>query len=124
MWREHLPCLPLKPAPLIEYSYTLDLQHAYASHWILSEELFTRSARFSLKPFKGGYFPLTLHQSWKNLPSGTQPKEGPDHIFRMQASNIPAFQPEEFMPPPNELKSRVHFTYEIVRPDDRPEQYS
>ncbi len=108
---------------IIEYSYTLGLQHAYASHWILSEELFTRSARFSLKPFKGGYFPLTLHQSWKNLPSGAQPKEGPDHIFRMEASNIPAFQAEEFMPPPNELKSRVDFTYEIGRAEDVPEQF-
>ena len=108
---------------IIEYSYTLDLQHAYASHWILSEELFTRSARFSLKPFKGGYFPLTLHQSWKNLPSGAQPKEGPDHVFRMEASNIPTFQAEEFMPPPNELKSRVDFSYEIGRAEDVPEQF-
>jgi hypothetical protein len=30
----------------------------------------------------------------------------------MNASNIPAFQTEDFMPPPNELKSRVDFVYE------------
>ncbi len=108
---------------IIEYSYTLDLQHAYASHWILSEELFTKSARFSLKPYKGNIVPLTLQQRWHNLPSGALPKEGPDHIFRMEASNIPAFQAEEFMPPPNELKSRVDFTYEFGRPEDDPDQF-
>jgi hypothetical protein len=30
----------------------------------------------------------------------------------MDASNIPAFQTEDFMPPPNELKSRVDFNYQ------------
>jgi hypothetical protein len=30
----------------------------------------------------------------------------------MEANNIPAFQTEDFMPPPNELKSRVDFIYE------------
>jgi len=108
---------------IIEYTYTLDLQHAYASHWILSEELFTRSARFSLKPYKGRYYPLTLQLRWQNLPSGAEPKEGPDHVYRMEASNIPAFQAEEFMPPVNELKSRVDFTYEIGRHENDPVQF-
>jgi hypothetical protein len=44
------------------------------------------------------------------LPGGTeQAKEGPDHIIRMEADNIPAFQTEEYMPPENELKFRVNF---------------
>ena len=46
------------------------------------------------------------------LPGGTeQAKEGPDHIIRMEADNIPAFQTEEYMPPENELKFRVNFIY-------------
>jgi len=108
---------------IIEYGYTLDLQHAYASHWILSEELFTKSARFSLKPYKGNIVPFTLQQRWQNLPYGALPKEGADHIFRMEASNIPAFQAEEFMPPQNELKSRVDFNYQFGRPEDDPDQF-
>ena len=40
------------------------------------------------------------------------PKQGPDGIVRMEASNIPAFQTEDYMPPANELKSRVDFIYE------------
>jgi hypothetical protein len=107
---------------IIEYSYTLDLQHAYASHWILSEALFTKRARFSLKPYKGGYAPLTLQRSWQNLPPGAELKEGPD-LVSMEVSNISAFQTEDFMPPPNELKARVDFSYELGRPDSDPEQF-
>jgi len=113
----------IAPGCVIEYSYTLDLHRAYASHWILSEELFTRNARFSLKPFKGGAVPVTLHQNWKNLPPGVEPKMGPDHVVTMEASNIPAFQTEDFMPPANELKARVDFTYEVGKAENDPDVY-
>jgi transglutaminase-like putative cysteine protease len=99
---------------IIEYYYTLDLaEHfIYDSHWILSNELFTKRAKFSLKPFHSDYDPFNLRWSWNYLPSGgSPPAEGPDHIIRMEASNIPAFQTEDFMPPENELKSRVDFIY-------------
>jgi Domain of Unknown Function with PDB structure (DUF3857) len=102
----------VEPGCIIEYSYTLDLHHAYASHWILSEDLFTKRARFSLKPYKGGYTPITLHQSWQNLPGGAEPKTGPDRVVTMEVSDLPAFQSEDFMPPQNELKARVDFVYE------------
>jgi hypothetical protein len=32
-------------------------------------------------------------------------------VVRLEASNIPAFQTEDFMPPENEMKSRVDFVY-------------
>jgi Domain of Unknown Function with PDB structure (DUF3857) len=98
---------------IIEYSYTLDLaeHYIYDSHWILSDELFTKKAVFSLKPFKSNYMPVYLHWTWQGLPPGSEVKQGGDGIIRMEASNIPAFQTEDFMPPPNELKSRVDFIY-------------
>jgi Domain of Unknown Function with PDB structure (DUF3857) len=110
---------------IIEYFYTYDLkEHAiYNSEWILSEELFTKRARFSLKPYKSTYVPINLRWSWHDLPPGAEPKEGPDRIVRMEANNIPAFQTEDFMPPPNELKSRVDFTYEIRVIQDDPDQF-
>ena len=113
----------VEPGCIIEYSYTLDLQHAYASHWILSETLFTKAARFSLKPFKNTYLPVNLRWSWQNLQPGTEPKDGPDHIVRMEATNVPAFQAEDFMPPANELKSRVDFLYESEQPDRDADQF-
>lgn len=105
---------------VIEYSYTVDLPEytLYDSHWILSDELFTKNAAFSLKPYTNDYIPFNVRWSWQGLPAGTDPpKEGPDHVVRMQAHNIPAFRTEDYMPPENELKSRVDFTYSDELPE-------
>ena len=52
---------------IIEYRYKSDLQPYYVfdSHWILSEELFTKYAKFSLKP--NGFFPV--RSTWQSLPA-------------------------------------------------------
>ena len=96
------------PGSIIEYSYRYDFNWLYDSHWVLSEDLFTRRAIFTLKPSSV----LTLRWSWQGLPAGTDPpKEGNDHIIRLEVRNIPAFQTEDLMPPENEVKSRVDFVY-------------
>jgi len=101
---------------IIEYSYVIDFgEHkVFNSDWILSSELFTKKAQFSLKPFTSSYgVRMSLRCSWPLLPRGTDPpQEGKDHIYRMEANNIPAFQTEDYMPPPNDLKYRVDFIYE------------
>jgi hypothetical protein len=107
---------------IIEYSFTIDFaEHKlFRSNWILSDALFTKKAQFSLKPYEGAYVKYTLRWSWHDLPPGAVPKEGTDHIIRMEASDIPAFQTEDYMPPANELKSRVSFIYEEgVTPKDQ-----
>ena len=99
---------------IIEYSYTIDLSEYFVfdSHWILSDELFTRYAKFSLRPYASAYSNMSCHWSWQELPLGTEPpKQGPDRIIRLEARNIAAFHSEDFMPPEDELKSRVDFTY-------------
>ncbi len=105
---------------VIEYYYTYDLRDKYVfnSHWVLSEELFTRDAKFSLKSWKPRYNTVTVRWSWRGLPPGSNPPvEGPDHVIRFEAHNIPAFQEEDYMPPPNELKSRVDFVYSFEAPE-------
>jgi hypothetical protein len=100
---------------IIEYFFTVDLvqEHfIFNSNWILSEELFTKKAQFSLKPYTSRE-PSNLRWSWNTLPAGCAPPAlGPDRIVRMEANNIPAFQTEDHMPPADELKSRVDFFYE------------
>jgi hypothetical protein len=110
---------------VIEYLYTDDLSEHYIfdSHWIVSDELFTKSASFSLKPYKSSYMPVTLRWSWQGLPAETQPKQGPDGVVRMQVNNIGAFHEEDFMPPPNELKARVDFIYEEDLLDRDPDKF-
>jgi hypothetical protein len=102
---------------IIEYFYTVDMKerYLYESHWILRNELFTKRAQFSLKPYSGvsAFETVYLRWSWNTLPAGAAaPAQGPDHIVRIEASNIAAFQIEDYMPPANELKSRVDFIYE------------
>lgn len=110
---------------IVEYRYTMDLKEyrVFSSHWILSSSLFTRSARFSLKPYVSHTTPVNLRWSWQGLAPGVTPKEGGDHIVRMEVQNIPAFQEEDFMPPPNEVKARVDFIYEREFREGEPEQY-
>jgi Domain of Unknown Function with PDB structure (DUF3857)/Transglutaminase-like superfamily len=96
---------------IIEYSYTIDLPELVLinSHWILSNELFTKRAKFSLKPYTRDF---SVQWTWQGLPAGSaQPKSGADNIIRLEVSNIPAFQTEDYMPPENELKARVDFAY-------------
>src|ERR1700687_205510 len=47
---------------IIEYYYTQDLSehYVYYSHWIFSDELFTKNAKFSLKPFHSDYSAIGL----------------------------------------------------------------
>lgn len=101
---------------VIEYSYTLVLPEGglYNSRWILNEDLFTKHAKFSLKPFSfaGEFASVRVRWSWHNLPPGTkEPQQGKDNIITLDAENIPAFQTEDYMPPEGELKARVDFTY-------------
>ena len=111
---------------IIEYSYTTDYRdhRLFDSHWILSDELFTRKAQFSLRPFNDpAYGMWSFRWSW-NLPAGSPaPKEGPDGIVRMEATNIPAFQTEDHMPPPTQLETRVDFIYTEGYPDKDAETY-
>jgi hypothetical protein len=103
---------------IVEYFYAVNFLEGFipASHWILSEELFTKKAQFSLKPYPGRS--VAVSWTWQRLPPGTTaPEQGKDRVVRMEASNIPAFQTEDFMPPPNELKSRVDFVYERGLPE-------
>src|SRR5215475_1857804 len=103
----------VQPGSVIEYHYNIDLEDyfIFRSYWLISEDLFTKKAVFTLKPFD--YYPWNVQWSWPaGLPVGTEPpKQDPDGTVRMTAANIPAFVTEDHMPPENELKFRVLFIY-------------
>ncbi len=109
---------------IIEYRYTEDMaeNYVYNSKWILSDELFTKQAKFSLRPNKD----FALRWSWPiGLPPGVQPpkQEPASRLVRMDASNIPAFQIEDYMPPENELKYRVLFEYSENTAENDPAKF-
>lgn len=94
---------------VIEYFYTINLSQRpiFDSHWILSEDLFTKQARFSLNPSSG----LELRWTWHDLPTGVQPVIEPNRVVSLEVRDIPAFETEDFMPPADEQKARVDFVY-------------
>jgi len=96
---------------IIEYFYTINFSddYIYDSHWIISHELFTKKAKFSLKPYSNDYMALRLRMSWQGLPDA--PKQERDGVSRLEISDVPAFLTEDYMPPQNELKARVDFIY-------------
>ena len=95
---------------IIEYYYSIDLNEHYVfdSQWILSSELYTRKAKFTLKK----YPQFAMRWNWpRGLPEGTpEPKLVGDTVL-LEAHDIPAFTTEDYMPPENELKYRVLFVY-------------
>jgi hypothetical protein len=104
----------VQPGSIIEYHYMIDFAEnkVFDSNWMLSSDLFTKSAKFTLTPY--GEFPLKW--SWPNgLPEGTKPpvkeSRANRNFIHMEAANIPAFVVEDDMPPEAAMKFRVDFTY-------------
>ncbi len=113
----------VQPGSIIEYHYSADFPEyrIYDSHWTLSEELFTKRGKYSLKP----YAEFALRWSWPNgLPEGTAPPTNkPGDAIRLEAQNIPAFQSEDDMPPEDTMKFRVDFVYSDDGYEKDPEKF-
>jgi uncharacterized protein DUF3857 len=100
----------VQPGGIIEYHYMMDFAEGYVfnSHWVLSDDLFTKAAKFTLKP----YGQWALKWSWPNgLPEGANPPVNEHSVIHMEAQNIPAFQVEDDMPPEGAMKFLVDFIY-------------
>jgi hypothetical protein len=96
---------------IIEYRYRRNLAYGWVfnSHWILSQELFTKHAKFSLQP--NTHF--GLQWSWpRGVPPGTDPPKSEYGRVRLETHDVPAFVTEEYMPPENELRYRIDFLYD------------
>lgn len=93
---------------VIEYSYRQEF-YGYTDfpRWILTDELFTKRAQFSLFPTDKWALSWTGYR----LPNGTPAPKESDKVLRLEVSNIPAFEVEDYMPPPFEVASLVEFTY-------------
>src|SRR5882672_2463079 len=105
---------------VIEYRYKHDFEYRYVfnSNWILSQDLFTKSAKFSLSPYRE----FGLRYSWPvGLPPDTAPPKEEHGKIRLETRNVPAFVTEEYMPPENEMKFRVDFIY-MADTDAAPEK--
>jgi hypothetical protein len=97
---------------ILEYRYdrVLPAGWIFDSRWVLSEDLFTKSARFSLVPNPH----YALMWSWpRGLPPGTAAPKSERGRIRLETHNIPAVVTEEYMPPDTEVRMRVDFVYDF-----------
>jgi Domain of Unknown Function with PDB structure (DUF3857) len=116
----------VQPGSIIEYYYTTDFDENFVfdSHWVLNYELFTKKAKFSLKPYTSNYSRMNVRWTWHNLPPGTgQPVEAPNDVISLDVSDVPAFHTEDYMPPENEMKARVDFIYSEEAYEKDPDKY-
>jgi hypothetical protein len=105
---------------IIEYFYKVEFFYVFGSEWVISNELFTKEASFVLYPNTK----FAWHSVWRNMPPGTPPpQQEKDNSVRLKLSDIPAFQTEDFMPPENEVMSKVDFSYTRTNDERSPDKY-
>ncbi|HXZ18849.1 MAG TPA: DUF3857 domain-containing protein, partial [Candidatus Acidoferrales bacterium] len=71
---------------IIEYRYTVQEEPflIFNSHWVLSEDLFTRRAKFSVKL----YTLMAARWQGQNLPPGAAlPKSAPDRVVKLEVND-------------------------------------
>ncbi len=112
----------VQPGSIVEYHYMIDFAEYYVfnSNWVLSDDLFSKSAKFTLKP----YAEWALQWSWPNgLPEGTKPPSNEAKLIHMEVQDIPAFQEEDDMPPQGAMRFRVDFVYSEDGFEKEPEKF-
>ena len=80
-----------------------------AAQWSLQQELYTRRARFSLRPLPKGKVEWIEVRS----PGKERPRQQADGTWLLEIENIPGLEAEEFMPPLGMLQSQVHLLYRV-----------
>ncbi|PYV15245.1 MAG: hypothetical protein DMG21_15600 [Acidobacteria bacterium] len=77
----------------------------FAERWMVQDDLFTKRAHFSFKPL-----PFALGWTWANLQGQGQPASHKG-LVEYDATNVPGFKAEDYIPPEESLKGRVEFYY-------------
>lgn len=96
---------------IVEYSFRRQMSYGwvYNSRWLLSQDLFTRHAKFSLKSSRA----FALRWSWPlGLPPNTEAPKERNWVIRLETRDVTAFVSEDYMPPEDLMKFRVEFIYE------------
>jgi hypothetical protein len=93
----------------VEYHYTiqLDPRFYYVTDWDVQEDLFTRDAVFTFRPYPG----LSFYTRASHLPEDARPLRQKDNAYRMELHNIGALAKEDLMPPEDDLRGQIEFFY-------------
>jgi hypothetical protein len=100
------------PGSIIEYRYTIqrDPDRYYNLAWTISRSMFTRDARFSIKPESSDYALPLLYRQY-GLPANAIPTKQNNGNYTMDIHNVAGLEEEEMMPPLSALQVRVEFYF-------------
>lgn len=99
----------VQPGCIIEYKYRdqNDPNFFFNNEWTVQGDLFTRLARFAIKPAAG---PQLYYRAF-HLPSNISPQKQPNGWYALEIHDLPGIDEEEYMPPEKSLQARVEFYY-------------
>jgi hypothetical protein len=102
-WHQSIPDVVKNPEKyIIQGNFSLA-----TAHWTIQQDIFTRRARFSIRPVPNAH----LGWTWSSLSQKNGPVAQADGTVQLEVEGIPAFQEEEYMPPEDVLRSRLDFFY-------------
>jgi len=118
----------VRAGSIIEYKYTMRFSGSFpgvlknpesysvsepgavmTARWVISDELFTRHAHFSLRHLPKA----SVLWAYRGLPDGKKPVANPDGTVQLDVDNVPAVIKEAYAPPEDTVQSRVDFYYVI-----------
>ena len=99
----------VQPGCIIEYKYRdqNDPNFFFDNEWTVQGDLFTRFARFAIKPTEG---PQLYYRSFR-LPKEIVPQKQSNGWYALEIHDLPGLDEEEFMPPEKTLRARIQFYY-------------
>lgn len=102
----------VQPGAIIEYRYKdqCDPDRYINNQWTVQRELFTRYARFAVKPDTDPGTPPLFFRSY-HLPNTIKPQKQSNGWYALEVRDLPGIDDEEFMPPEKTLQARVEFYY-------------
>ena len=102
----------VQPGCIIEYRYReqYDDKYAWNINWVVQYDLYTRLARFSIKPDDSSYSPPLFYRTYALLSSvATVQKQS--NIYTLEIHDLPGIETEQLMPPAAALEAQVEFYY-------------
>ena len=105
---------------IIEYRYSVSWgAWVIDSKWLVQDYLFTREGVFTLTPYLEGF---TVSWVGYFLPPNEKTKDEHGKIS-LKVHNLSAFERETFMPPEDEVRARVEFTYSADTLEKNADEY-
>jgi uncharacterized protein DUF3857 len=108
----------VQPGCIIEYRYRdqYDDQYYWTLGWTIQYDLYTRLARFSIKP-NDSYYALPLFSRAYALPANLASVQKAANLYTLEVHDLPGITEEQLMPPVTSMEARVEFYY---RSQDEP----